>query len=166
MRRERLKYLAELGHHQQHGVEADLAERAGDKAEDVDGLHHCVACDVPGDRRIAQLEFARRVQEAEPYLVKLLVDFFCDGIEPAESTALSADVRPLPTQQIAASSILSRRELEVLRLLAAGETNAQIARRLGLSMNTIERHVANIYGKINARGRADATAYALRHGLS
>ena len=60
----------------------------------------------------------------------------------------------------------SRREVDVLRLLAGGESNAQIARRLGLSTNTIERHVANLYRKIGARGRADATAYALRHGLA
>jgi predicted ester cyclase len=52
----------------------------------------------------------------------------------------------------------------VLRLLAAGESNAQIARRLGLSTHTIERHVANLYRKIDARGRADATAHALRNG--
>jgi len=54
----------------------------------------------------------------------------------------------------------------VLRLLAGGESNAQIARRLRLSPHTVERHVTNIYRKINARGRADATAYALRHGLA
>jgi len=54
----------------------------------------------------------------------------------------------------------------VLRLVAAGESNAQIARRLGLSTHTVERHVANLYSKIGARGRADATAYALRNGLA
>ena len=54
----------------------------------------------------------------------------------------------------------------MLRWLAAGETNRQIARRLGLSPHTIERHVANLYRKIDARGRADATAYALRNGLA
>ena len=61
---------------------------------------------------------------------------------------------------------LTPREQEVLRLLAAGESNRQIARRLGLSPHTIERHVANLYRKIGARGRADATAYALRSGLA
>jgi len=42
----------------------------------------------------------------------------------------------------------------------------EIARRLGLSPQTVERHVANLYRKIGARGRADATAYALRNGLA
>jgi DNA-binding CsgD family transcriptional regulator len=63
-------------------------------------------------------------------------------------------------------SALTRREREVLRLLATGESNAQIARRLGVSIHTVERHVANLYPKIGARGRADATAYAIRSGLS
>jgi DNA-binding CsgD family transcriptional regulator len=60
---------------------------------------------------------------------------------------------------------LSGRELEVLRLVAGGESNALIARRLGLSTHTVERHVVNLYRKIGARGRADATAYALCNGL-
>jgi pimeloyl-ACP methyl ester carboxylesterase/DNA-binding CsgD family transcriptional regulator len=66
----------------------------------------------------------------------------------------------------AAGDSLTPRELDVLRLLAAGEANQAIARRLGLSVHTVERHVANIYRKIDARGRADATAYALRHQLA
>jgi DNA-binding CsgD family transcriptional regulator/pimeloyl-ACP methyl ester carboxylesterase len=61
---------------------------------------------------------------------------------------------------------LTRREREVLRGIAAGDANQQIAIALGLSVHTVERHIANIYRKIDARGRADATAYALRHGLA
>ena len=48
----------------------------------------------------------------------------------------------------------------MLRLLAAGDSNAEIARRLGITVHTVERHAANLYRKIGARGRADATAYA------
>jgi pimeloyl-ACP methyl ester carboxylesterase/DNA-binding CsgD family transcriptional regulator len=98
-------------------------------------------------------------------VVGMLIDFFCDGIEPAEEA-------PQGTLEGAAGHSappprgLSRREREVLRLLAAGESNRQIARRLGLSPHTVERHVANLYRKIGARGRADATAYALRNGLA
>ena len=61
---------------------------------------------------------------------------------------------------------LSPREIEVLRLLAAGESNGQIAARLGLSINTVERHVSNAYRKIDARGRAEATAWAIRNGIA
>jgi len=94
-------------------------------------------------------------------VVSLLTGFFRDGAEPAETPPAVAAGRLVPPPDG-----LSPRELEVLRLLAAGESNAQIARRLGLSTHTIERHVANLYRKIGARGRADATAYALRHGLA
>ncbi len=61
---------------------------------------------------------------------------------------------------------LSPREIEVLRLLAGGDTNGQIAARLGISINTVERHVVNLYRKIDARGRADATAWAIRNGVA
>ena len=60
---------------------------------------------------------------------------------------------------------LSAREVEVLRLLTAGQTNQEIAAALVLSPGTVARHTANIYAKIGTRGRADAVAYALRHGL-
>jgi DNA-binding NarL/FixJ family response regulator len=60
---------------------------------------------------------------------------------------------------------LTPREVEVLRLVAGGGTNAEIAHQLGLSVHTVERHAANLYRKVGARGRADATAYAVRRGL-
>ena len=60
---------------------------------------------------------------------------------------------------------LTRREVEVLQLVAGGMTNSEIANELFLSVRTVERHIGNVYGKINARGRADATAYALTHHL-
>jgi DNA-binding CsgD family transcriptional regulator len=60
---------------------------------------------------------------------------------------------------------LTRREAEVLGLLAEGRTNKEIAAELVLSTATVERHVANLYRKIGARRRAEATAYALNHGL-
>src|SRR5439155_15084451 len=99
-------------------------------------------------------------------VVSLLADFFCHGIEPAGAVAQPGVAGAAGAHSPLPSNGLSRRELEVLRLLAAGESNAQIARRLGLSTHTVERHVANLYRKIGARGRADATAYALRHGLA
>jgi predicted ATPase/DNA-binding CsgD family transcriptional regulator len=61
---------------------------------------------------------------------------------------------------------LSPREAEVLRMIAAGRTNREIAEALFLSVRTVERHITNLYAKIGARGRADATAFALRHGLA
>jgi DNA-binding CsgD family transcriptional regulator len=100
-------------------------------------------------------------------VVGMLVDFFRDGIEPPGDPSPPPGMPGVAAgQMVSPPHGLSRRELEVLRRLAAGETNRQIARRLGLSPHTIERHVANLYRKIGARGRADATAYALRNGLA
>ncbi len=61
---------------------------------------------------------------------------------------------------------LSRREAEVLGLLAAGRSNHHIAHTLCLSPRTVQRHIANAYLKIGAHNKAEATAYALRHGLA
>jgi non-specific serine/threonine protein kinase len=60
---------------------------------------------------------------------------------------------------------LSRQEAEVVRLLAAGNTNREIAAHLVLSVRTVEHHVASAYTKANVRGRAEATAWAIAHGL-
>jgi DNA-binding NarL/FixJ family response regulator len=60
---------------------------------------------------------------------------------------------------------LTRRELQVLQLLATGQTNKQIANELGLSEKTIDRHVSNILAKLCVPSRAAATAYAYRHQL-
>ena len=54
----------------------------------------------------------------------------------------------------------------MLRLLARGDSNAEIARALGITVHTVERHLANLYRRIGARGRADATGWAIRHGLA
>ncbi len=55
---------------------------------------------------------------------------------------------------------LTRREVEILRLLAAGKTNKEIAGELVISVHTVERHVQNAYRKVGAHNRAEATAYA------
>ena len=69
------------------------------------------------------------------------------------------------TGPAAPSEGLTKREVEVLRLVASGSTNNEIANGLVLSVRTVERHIGNIYAKIGARGRADATAYALTRNL-
>jgi class 3 adenylate cyclase/DNA-binding CsgD family transcriptional regulator len=61
---------------------------------------------------------------------------------------------------------LTSREAEVLQLLARGKISREIAEALYLSVRTVERHIANVYLKIDAHGRADATAYAIKHGLA
>jgi DNA-binding CsgD family transcriptional regulator/tetratricopeptide (TPR) repeat protein len=61
---------------------------------------------------------------------------------------------------------LSDREVEVVRLVAAGETNREIATDLFLSEKTVERHLSNIFAKVGLSSRSAATAWAFRHGLA
>jgi DNA-binding NarL/FixJ family response regulator len=61
---------------------------------------------------------------------------------------------------------LTRREIEVLHLLARGLSNTQISDELVLSTRTVARHITNIYGKISVQNRSEATAYAIRHDLA
>jgi pimeloyl-ACP methyl ester carboxylesterase/DNA-binding CsgD family transcriptional regulator len=60
---------------------------------------------------------------------------------------------------------LSNRELEVLRLLATGRSNQKIADELVISLNTVRRHVSNIFDKTGATNRTEAAAYAREHSL-
>ena len=60
---------------------------------------------------------------------------------------------------------LSAREVEVLRLVAAGLTNREIADALTISERTVDRHVSNIFTKLDVSSRAAATAFAYEHGL-
>ncbi len=60
---------------------------------------------------------------------------------------------------------LTARELEILRLVATGQTNRAIAADLGISDKTVARHLANIFGKLDVSTRSAATAYAYAHHL-
>ena len=61
---------------------------------------------------------------------------------------------------------LTRREVEVLRLVARGRSNREIANDLFLSERTVARHMGNILAKLGLPNRAAATAYAFEHGLT
>jgi DNA-binding NarL/FixJ family response regulator len=108
-----------------------------------------VACRDLGDDASAELEFeaARGVLEelgAAPDLERL--------------ARLVGPSRP--------EGPLSRRESEVLTLVAAGKTNRAIATELFISEKTVARHVSNIFMKLGLSSRAEATAYAYKRGLA
>ena len=81
--------------------------------------------------------------------------------EPADLVLAAADAQPAPEPDMA----LTRRELEVLDLLAEGASNKGIARRLGISVHTAKFHVGSLLDKLDATGRTDAVAQAVRQGV-
>jgi non-specific serine/threonine protein kinase len=84
----------------------------------------------------------------------------------ATLTETSLRLRTGADQTVPPHAGLTGRETEVLRLIVAGKSNHEIAAMLTLSARTVERHIANLYAKLGARNRAEATAYALRHALA
>lgn len=115
-----------------------------------------------GVLRILDGSSASLMFERTDEIVRILIDAATGG--GAGDGAIPARARA--PRSAGAGDPLSTREVEVLRLVAGGHSNGEIADALGLSVNTIERHVGNIYRKIDARGRADATAYAIRRGIA
>jgi DNA-binding CsgD family transcriptional regulator len=81
--------------------------------------------------------------------------------EPADLVLAAAGAQPAPEPDMA----LTRRELEVLDLLAEGASNKGIARRLGISVHTAKFHVGSLLDKLDATGRTDAVAQAVRQGV-
>ena len=80
--------------------------------------------------------------------------------------ALQDRIEAQPTRPPALPDGLTQREVEVLRLVAAGKTDREIAEELVISFRTVTTHVSNILNKISASNRAEAAAYATRQGLT
>jgi DNA-binding CsgD family transcriptional regulator len=125
-------------------------------------------------------------QQAEaPYLaarVRVLLALACRALGDDEGAGLELDAARRVFAQLGAAPELARidalartaprdsrgltaRELQVLRLIAAGKTNKGIAAELSLSEKTVDRHVSNIFNKLDVPSRAAATAYAYEHRL-
>ena len=86
-------------------------------------------------------------------------------LSPSVAARLLAEFRDGGVRQPAAAPVLTDRELEVLRLVARGGANQEIAEELTLSGHTVKRHVANIMAKLHQRSRLEAVMYAMRTGL-
>ena len=86
-------------------------------------------------------------------------------IHPAMTRALLKDVSPSLVTDQEPTEPLSPREVEVLRLVADGHTNRQIAEMLHVSVRTVESHRANLMGKLELSSPAQLVRYALEHGL-
>jgi DNA-binding CsgD family transcriptional regulator len=114
-----------------------------------------VALDRPGDRPQAQTLLGEAAATAKELGIHGLADR-----ANALLGELAAPAAP------AWPARLTGREVEVLRLIAAGHSNRAIAQALFISPNTVLRHVSNIFTKTGVANRAEAAAYATRHGLT
>jgi DNA-binding NarL/FixJ family response regulator len=129
------------------------------------------------------LRALRRAQQLHAARVRLLVGLGCRALGDEEAAAMELDAARTVFARLGATPDLerleglarpdaasaahglTRRELQVLRLLAAGRTNRAIAAELVLAEKTVHRHVSNIFTKLGVPSRAAATAYAYRHRL-
>ena len=79
--------------------------------------------------------------------------------------ALDRSTIPEPVAPEPYPAGLSAREVEVLRLVATGLTNAEVAKKLFISSRTVNRHLNSVYQKLGVSSRAAATRFALEHDL-
>ena len=86
-------------------------------------------------------------------------------VHPTMTRALLSEPSPAASSKMLEVETLTLREIEVLRLLAKGYTNRQIAEHLSLSPRTVEGHRANLSGKLGLHSRVELVEYAEKHGL-
>jgi DNA-binding NarL/FixJ family response regulator len=108
------------------------------------------ACRALGDEDTAEMEL-----DAARWVFQEL------GAAPDLARVDKLSMRPVAT----APGGLSLREVQVLRLVAAGRTNRAIAEELFVSEKTVHRHLSNIFTKLDVGSRSAATAYAFQHDL-
>jgi len=129
------------------------------------------ACAAPFERALTLLAIAElRAAMGDREQGRVLLDEvrgICTPLDVRLARADALDARLAATRQrpLANPAGLSSREVEVLRLLATGQTNREIADALFLSERTVHVHVTHIYTKIGADNRAGATAFAYQHSL-
>ena len=152
---------------------AELAQTAGMHHERLDGsgYHRAAAAatlDVPA-RVLAAADVFHALTEARPHRAALTKREAARVLEGGhldrdavaaviEAAGEIAAPRPAPFG-------LTKRELQVLRLLAAGRTEKQIAAELFISASTVHTHVVHVYGKAGVSTRAALAMFAMEHGL-
>lgn len=159
-----------------HARASDWFERQGDR---VNALRH--ALEAHDYRRAARLagqhpdvDVIRRhlltslkIEEQGQELAALLEQAASEGLSLEQRSQLLETLEDTqdPAVDYGWLETLSERELEVLKLVAAGLSNKQIARRLDISLNTVKTHTRNTYGKLNVTSRTQAVAVAQKLGL-
>jgi len=97
-------------------------------------------------------------------LASAIRQVFDRSIYMANGGGFETTVRPVPALEPVAHE-LTRRELEILRLVAEGHSNSQLARMLWVTEQTVKFHLSNIYRKLGVGNRTEASRWAQLHGL-
>ena len=101
--------------------------------------------------------YAMRVFSTELYILLLAIGFVALGIWAGRRLTPRPATGPFERNEAAIRSLgLTRRECEILALLAAGQSNKEMARSLGISPNTVKTHVARLYEKLDVQRRVQA----------
>lgn len=160
-------------------AEARIASAAHERL-DGHGYHRALEAAglSPEARLLAAADAAHAMRERRPHREPLEAARVKDELSAEarrgalDATAVEAVIAALaapsdrPRRTLRSRASLSERELEVLRLVAAGKTNKEIAVILDLSAKTVQHHVAHVYAKIGVYSRAGATLYVIEQGLS
>jgi DNA-binding NarL/FixJ family response regulator len=127
----------------------------------ADGLRMSVGAKWPV---LLAKEYRRAMEAARDSLAP---DAFAVAIAEGRSLSLAAVQRDLETTRAGrGEAALTAREVEVLRLVALGLTNQQVAAELVVSERTVHAHLRSMYRKLDIGSRTAATRYALEHGLA
>ena len=163
--------LALLAAHRFLGELATDSGRFSEAMEHIEkSLALAEACEAPYERALTLIAkgrlLAARGNAGEAQAVLDEVREICGPLEAEPALGRAAELkRDLRSRAPAAPAGLTGRELEVLRLIAQGMSNQEIATSLVLSEHTVHRHVANVLGKLGVSSRAAAVARAARHDL-
>jgi DNA-binding CsgD family transcriptional regulator len=165
--------LALLAAHRLLGELDTDAGRHDEAARHLDAsLRLADACQAPYEQALTLLALAElRAATAEPDDARALLDEAQAICLPLDAKPALARIAAIQTRLAATSAApaypagLSPREVEVLRLVARGFTNPQVAEQLCLSPRTVATHLQSIYNKLDVPSRTAAAAVAIQHGL-
>jgi DNA-binding CsgD family transcriptional regulator len=157
---------AELAAGRVRVAESDPAARVHLQA----AIEAFAALELPFEAAQAQLELARALAEGAPAAAAAEARAALDAFErlgaSRDADAAASLLRSLGVKAARAGpkglGLLTKREREVLELVAAGLSNPEIAERLYLSRKTVQHHVAHVLAKLGVSSRAEAAAYAAR----
>jgi DNA-binding NarL/FixJ family response regulator len=151
-----------------YGAEGKIARAArlwGAEEALLEKLEDAVYTYVPDRAHRRSQVAAARSQLDEAAWTAAWIEGKAMGPNQVVEYALEQERAPEPAAPEPYLAGLSARESEVLRLVATGLTNAEVAERLFLSSRTVDWHTGSIYRKLGLHSRAEATRFASEHGL-